>query len=155
MITLDIPTDPQLMAAVGKEALRHGQLDYVLRMTVKSILKLSIRDALDATDRQGSHGLRDRVRKLAKQKFGEGETLVRLDALLARSRRATANRNEVLHSLWARKAGKPIIRDDDGYAFRQIPTVTELEKMADDLAEAASELNDARMNGFLKEALSQ
>ena len=76
MITLDIPTDSALLAAVGKVALRHGQLDYVLRMTVKSILKLSIRDALDATDRQGSRGLRDRVRKLAKKRFGEGDTLV-------------------------------------------------------------------------------
>lgn len=156
MITLDIPTDPQLLASVGKVALRHGQLDYVLRMTVKSILKLSIRDALDATDRQGSRGLRDRVRKLAKKRFGEGDTLVRLDALLARSRRATADRNEVLHSLWARsKDGEPIIRDDDGYAFRPVPTVAELEEMADKLADAASELNDARMNGFLKEALAE
>ena len=155
MITLEIPTDPQLLAAVGKVALRHGQLDYVLRMTVKSILELSIRDALDATDRQGSRGLRDRVRKLANKRFREGETLARLDALLARSRRATANRNEVLHSLWARsKDGELIIRDDD-HSFRPIPTVAELEKMADELAEAASELNDARMNGFLKEALAE
>ncbi len=45
MITLDIPTDPNLMAAVGKVPLRHGQLDYVLRMTVKSILGLSVREA--------------------------------------------------------------------------------------------------------------
>ncbi len=69
MITLDIPTDPALLAAVGKVALRHGQLDYVLRMTVKSILKLSIRDALDATDRQGSRELRDRCQETGQEEI--------------------------------------------------------------------------------------
>lgn len=156
MITLEIPTDPQLMAAVGKVAVRHGQLDYVLTMTVKSLANLSILDALDATSRQGSRELRDRVRKLAKRTFGEGVTLVKLDALLNRCRRATDDRNVILHSLWANdKHGNPVIRDDDGYAFRSIPTVADLDKMADGLAAVASELNDARLDGFLKKALAE
>jgi len=88
-------------AAVGTISLRHGHLDYILKMTVKSITGLSIHQALDATEKQGSFDLRKRVRALAKQKFGEGETLVRLDALLTRAQRATEKRNRILHSLWA------------------------------------------------------
>ena len=156
MITLDIPTEPSLLAAVGKIALRHGQLDYVLRMTVKSILKIPVREALDATDRQSSRELRDRVKKLAKKKFGESTTLVKLDALLNRSRQATDKRNEVLHSLWAKDLqGNLVIRDDDGHSFRSSPTESELEQVASDLATIASELNNARLEGFLKEALAE
>ena len=154
MITLGIPTDPAILAAVGKIALRHGQLDYLLRMTVKSILSLSIREALDATERQGSRELRERVRKLAKQKFGEGDTFVRLDALINRARRATNRRNELVHNLWAQDLDhNPVIRDDD-HTFRPAPQLTELDAVADELTTVASELNDARLNGFLKEALS-
>jgi hypothetical protein len=68
---------------------------------VKTITHITIREALDATERQSSAALRARVRKLARQKVGEGDALVRLDALLARAGRATKRRNELLHALWA------------------------------------------------------
>ena len=54
MIYLHIPDDPSVVAAVGRIALRHGQLDYILRMTIKTLGGLSIQDALDATARLGS-----------------------------------------------------------------------------------------------------
>ena len=155
MITLDMPTDSKLMAAVGRVAIRHGQLGYVLQMTLKSIEGISVREALDATERLGSSELRRRVRKSAKQKFGDGPTLTRLDALLTRCRRATANRNEILHSLWAQdKEGNLVIRDDDGHNFRPPPTKLELKKMAGELAKVASDLNEARLSGFLRDALN-
>src|SRR5258708_10131041 len=100
MIYFKLPDDPALLAAVAKVAIRHGQLDYVLRMRVKSIERLTIRQGLDATERQGSAALRERVRKLARKKLGEGRALVLLDALLARSGRATRRRNQLLHGLW-------------------------------------------------------
>src|SRR5688572_18615969 len=121
MITLQIPKDPEVQAAIGRVALYHGQLDRVLRMTVKSILKLEVREALDATDRQGSRELLKRVRKLAKQKTGEGEVLCRLDALLNRARRLTYRRNTYVHNLWAYDAeGNPVISDDE-HAMGPIP----------------------------------
>jgi hypothetical protein len=151
--TLRIPDDPAILAAVGKVALRHGQLDHVLRMTVKIILQLSRREALDATARQGSWELRARVRKLAKQKIGEGEAFVHLDALLERSRRATDRRNEFLHRVWAYgEDGNPIIHDDD-HRSQPIPSVEDLEAVATEFAHVAFELNEARLNGFLREAL--
>ena len=155
MITLQIPEDEQVLAAVGTISIRHGQLDYILRMTVKSLLGLSIHEALDATARQGSFDLRKRIRALAKQKFGESETLVKLDALLERARRATESRNEFLHSLWAYELdGKPVIRDDD-HSFRPAPTINELREAATELATITTELNEARLEGFLKKALDE
>jgi hypothetical protein len=155
MITLDIPTDEAVLAAVGEISIRHGQLDHVLRMTIKSILNLPVRAALEATARQGSKELRERVRKLAKQKFGECEALVRLDALLDRSRRATDKRNALLHPLWARNnEGDFVIRDDDHH-LGPAPTPVEIKAVANELAAIASDLNEARLLGFLKEALEQ
>ena len=156
MITMDIPDDNSVLVAVGTIALRHSQLDYILRMTVKSILRISVREARNATARQGSRELRNRVRILAKQKFGEGETLVKLDALLNRARRATENRNDVLHSLWAQdRDGNAVIRDDDSDTFQPGPNKDDLETLANDLAIIASELNSARLDGFLKDLVKE
>ena len=49
MVRLNLPEDVNVLAAVGRVALRHGQLHRTLRMTVKSILGLPPREALDAT----------------------------------------------------------------------------------------------------------
>ncbi len=72
-----------------------------------------------------------------------------------RARRATDRRNTILHNLWAQDLdNNPVIRDDD-HTFRPAPLLAELDAVADELATVASELNDARLDGFLKEALSQ
>jgi hypothetical protein len=154
MIYPGLPDDHQVLAGIGKIALRHGQLDYGLKMAVRSLAGITIREAIDATARQSSRELRDRVRRLARKRFGEGDVLVRLDAILERSRRATESRNELLHGLWAIELdGGPVMRTH-GHEFRPIPPVAELEAVADDLAQIAKDLNFARLEGFLRDALS-
>lgn len=155
MILFHLPDDEGLLAAIGKVAVRHGQLDYMLRMTVKSLANLSIRQALDATERQGSRELRERIRKLAKQRLGEGQTLVLLDGLLARARRASARRNQLLHGLWAAHLdGEAVLRHDDE-TWHPLPTAAELDAVAVDLHDIATEINFARLDGFLKVALDR
>ncbi len=154
MITLQLPNDEQVLATVGKISIRHGQLDYCLKMVIKSILGLAITEAIDATDNQGSFELRKRIRKLAKQKFKEGEILVKLDALLTRAKRATEDRNQILHSLWAFELdGTPVIRNRD-HSFQPIPNLTRLNELAEEIYTITTDLNNARLEGFLKEALS-
>jgi hypothetical protein len=156
MIYLHIPEDPAVVAAVGRIALRHVQLDYILRMTIKTLAGLSIKDALDATARLGSRDLRERIRKLARQRLGEGAPLLRLEAILQRAAKATDRRNHLLHTLWAHELdGVPVIRDEENHTFKAISTPAELDVVAGTLAEIASELNMARLDGFLCEALKQ
>ena len=81
-IYLQIPESSKLIAAMGEVAIRQGQLDHVLKLTVKITLSISMKEALDATEFMSSSELRRRVRRLVKQKIGEGEALVRLDAIL-------------------------------------------------------------------------
>jgi hypothetical protein len=154
MIFPGLPEDQQVLAAIGKIALRHGQLDYALKMAVRSLAGITTREAIDATARQSSRELRDRVRRLARKRFGEGEVLVRLDAVLERSRQATEKRNELLHGLWGTELdGGPVMRTH-GHEFRAIPSTAEIEAAADDLAQVAKDLNFARLEGFLRDALS-
>ena len=157
-ILLGLPKDHELLALIGTVAIRHGQLDYVLRMTVKSIAGLSIAEAVDATERQGSRDLRERIRKLAKQKLGEGQALCRLDAgFFTRARRATDTRNTLLHGLWASELdGRDVVRHDSK-EWGDIPSIADLQKLADELVKIAEELNDARLDpdGFLKKALAK
>jgi hypothetical protein len=149
MIHMGYPGDP-ILVAIGKIAIRHGQLDYSLKMTVRALAGISITEAVDATHRQSSSALRDRVHKLARKRFGESVTLVRLDALLMRARRATDKRNELLHALWAHELdGDPVMRSE-GMAFRPIPTVQELEEVAGEMARITDQIMEARIHGFLR-----
>lgn len=152
MIHMGYPGDP-ILVAIGKIAIRHGQLDYSLKMTVRTLAGISIIEAVDATERESSRALRDRVRKLARKRLGESVTLVRLDALLTRARKATERRNELLHALWAHELdGDPVMRSE-GTAFRPIPAVRELEDVAGEMARITAEIMEARLNGFLHTAL--
>lgn len=155
MITLDIPQDDQLLAAVGKISIRHGQLDHVLRMTIKSITGLPFNEVFEATRRQGSRELRIRVKKLAKQRLGEGKALIGLEALLDRSQRATDKRNEKLHRVWAYNLEGDAVTRDEEHNWNPIPEIAELEKIATELADIAYRLNHARLDGFLCQALER
>jgi len=153
MIYPSVP-DKDVVAAVGRIAIQHGLLDYILRMTIKTLGGLTIQDALDATARLGSRELRERVRKLARQRLGEGPALFRLEAILHRAAKATNKRNALLHALWARKLdGDAVIRDEDSHTFRAIPKPEELHEIAVMIEAIAKELNSARLEGFLAEAL--
>jgi hypothetical protein len=148
-----LPKDQETLAAIGKIALRHGQLDYALKMAVMTLAGVTQGEAADATAMQGSRDLRRRVRQLARKRFGDGEALVRLDAILEQARQATDNRNALLHALWAHELdGRPVLRKH-GDEFGPIPTVAELAGVADDLNKIANDLHMARLDGFISEAI--
>ena len=76
MIAVDIPGDAEFLAAFGELVLRHANLDHILGMTIKTLADLRPNEALDATAYDGSRQLRERIRKLAHQRLGEGQPLV-------------------------------------------------------------------------------
>jgi hypothetical protein len=153
-LKLDIPDDVAMQAAVGRIALRHGQLDHVLRLTVKTIQSMDFKSAMRATKNQGSYQLRDRIRKLAMKKLGEGDAMVQLDVLLERAREVTEKRNRTVHNVWARKSDGELVIRDDSSTINTLPTLEQLESLADDTARIVSDLNSARLKGFLHEALA-
>src|SRR5262249_4942875 len=105
MMTFHVPDDQELLAAFGELTLRHEHLNHMLRMTIKTLARLEVGEALNATAYDGSSQLRDRIRKLAKQRLGDGEALLKLQAIVERCKRATEKRNALVHSVWASELG--------------------------------------------------
>ncbi len=154
MMMFHIPEEPDVLETVGAITLRHSHLDHILRMTIKTLGDVTIQQALDATTFEGSEALRRRIRKLAKQKLGEGEALIQLQALLERCRRVTVRRNELVHNIWARELdGDPKVRNPN-HTWEPVPTIDELNALSNELHSLTDELNKARLDGFLSEAIA-
>ena len=155
MITFHVPDDKELLAAFGEMALRHEHLNYILRMTIKTLAQLTTQEALDATTNEGSGKLRDRIRKLAQQRLGEGQPLLKLQALMERCQRVTDKRNELVHCVWAKELdGEAQLRNAD-HTSRPLPTRQELSDLSNEIRNLTNALNQARLDGFLSEALAE
>ena len=153
-VVLQLPDDTDLLAAAGSVALAHTQLEHVLRMTIKSLANLSIREALDATNILSGKELRKRVRKLLKQRVRDEAVRTKMDALLNRAARITGRRNKLMHRPWALNTdGTPVVKDEDHH-WGVPPSATDLRKLANKILQSAGELNHARLEGFLKDALA-
>jgi hypothetical protein len=114
MVYMAMPRGLNLPAAIGRVGVRHGQLDFILRMTIKSICEISPKEARRATARVMSSKLRERVESLAKKRFGDGPALLRLQALLERCRRTSEERNKLLHGVFARELDGSDLSMEDG-----------------------------------------
>jgi hypothetical protein len=155
MIDTNMPEDKDLQAAVGRLAIRHGQLDHILRMMLKSIDDITAEEAWSRTGRMTSSLLCQCVRKAAKAAIGESDAYLHLDALLIEAAGATDERNKSMHVLWA-------LGDDGEQQYRPrggprepVPTAFQLDVIADRLDSVARRLNHARRHGVLKDALVQ
>jgi hypothetical protein len=155
MISFHIPQDKDLLAAFGECALRHEHMNYILKMTIKSLADITIEEALAATKYEGSRQLRMRIKKLAKQKLGEGTPLLKIQAIMNNCEQFTNKRNDFVHGLWVSELdGDAYVRDDFGNN-RLLPTVQELTELADEIKKLTNELNVERLEGFLHQALSE
>lgn len=153
MITLDLPKEEGLLAAFGEVTVRHEQLAHVLRMTIKTLANLTINEALDAMAYKPASEIRKRICKLATQRLGEGPARLKLEAIIERCGRATEKRNRYVHSVVGKEIDGDAYQKTDDHQWQLVPTVPELKSLADDIMNLTKELNDARLVGFLFEAL--
>jgi hypothetical protein len=155
MMMFHVPEDKDLLAAYGELSLRNEHLNHILRMTIKTLARLDVSGALDATAYDGSSRLRERIGKLARQRLGEGEALLKLQAILERCRRATEKRNDMIHSVWGKELDGEAFRQGNDNNWQPLPTVAELKAIGDEILAPTKLLNDARLCGFLAEALAK
>ena len=149
-----VPSDPAVLQALGEVALRQAHVDNALRMMVKTLAELDLQEGLDATARENSSSLRRRVRKLAKQRFGEGQALCKVQALVERARRATQDRNTIMHSVCGRDVDDGITRlRGNDHTWGVFPSVEKLRALTNELRTIADEMNHERLEGFVAEAM--
>jgi len=148
---------PSTVRALGRVAIRQSQLDQMLRMTFKILAELPARQALDETLRDGSKKLRKRIRKLAKDRLGEGVAFASLQKLLKRAENATDQRNDVIHGVCGREVDDtiPQLLLNDDHSMRPFPTAEELDDLAAELVAITKELNEARLEGFISTAMAE
>jgi len=156
LMVLHVPEDPDWLRAFGRVAIVHAHLEHVLRMFIKTLANVTIEDALDATERETSSSLRDRAKKIARQRLGEGAPLIRVQALIARCKRATDQRNELIHNIigsdW--RGTKPAVFIT-GRKWGPLPTVADLTTLEANIGQLITDINHARIGGWLAVALAE
>ncbi len=145
---------PALTREVGKIVIRHGQLDHLQRLTIKSLLGISITDALykKETDKMSGE-LRERIKQLAAHQDVLDELITQIESI----GRLTKLRNDIVHSVWSRTTtGGPVkLRDQKNDLLHPLPTVKQLRAAEREMYSLFLTLNHSRLKGKLKHALVQ
>lgn len=150
-----IPEDPEWLQAFGRVSIVHTHLDHILRMLIKSLAGVTVEVALLATESEGSAMLRDRAKKLAKQQLGESPAFLQVQALLARCRRVTTERNDWIHTVIASDwLDTEAMRYREGRPAESLPSVEQLDRLTEEMHQLIGEINAARLGGWLAQALS-
>jgi hypothetical protein len=155
LLMLSVPQDRDLLAAYGELSIRHEHLTHILRMTIRTLANLEVTEALDATAYDRAAELRRRIKTLARQRLGEGEVLLKIQAILERCKRATEKRNDLIHSVWGQELDGEALRRNDDHTWAPQPTIVELQAVGAEILAVTEELNDSRLFGWLAEGLAK
>lgn len=150
-VALKLPDDPDLMQAAGGVALAHSQLELMLRMTIKTLAGLTVREALDATESSKNWELRKSITSIFRKKTKDPTLRLKLQALLKNCQRLSEKRNSLLHNAWAITGDGSLVTKGPDHAWGPAVTVDELVKLASDIADMVAKLNDERLKGFIQQ----
>jgi hypothetical protein len=151
-VALEFSGDRGLLEAAGKISLAHGQLELMLRMTIKTLTGLSVQDALDATVNSKTWELRKDIVKLFRQKTNDVTLQYKLKSLLGRCEQLSEQRNKLLHNAWAIAPDGSVVTKGEKHAWGIAPSADELNSLASEIKKCVELLNEARLNGFIRDA---
>jgi hypothetical protein len=153
MMSYHLPEDSELLAAFGAVAIRHSQLEHALTMMVKTIAELPVEDADAATAELGVAEVREIIKRIAKQAWGESPELLKVRAFMTRAKKLSSRRNDLLHALVAQELdGMPMKRSRGGN-WEPIPSANELCALANQIYELIGEMNRERLEGCIADAM--
>jgi hypothetical protein len=151
------PQDPEIVKAIGVIALRQARLDYSLRMVVQSLSTLPPDRRPKITFRVCSRDLRERIVRLARERFGSDDVLSYLEAALEECETATARHNEIMHRIVARQidGARNASMKNDSREEKPAPSAEEFRGLSDAVTQLVDNLDDGRMHGYLHEAMQR
>lgn len=153
-ITFAFP-DKEVLSAIGRLAIISGHLDYILKMTFKSLKGISIVEALQHTNKKTGTVLRKKVIDLAKERLVSGAALEELLNFIDRAWSAAEKRNQYIHNLWARQNYDQLLLQQDDLNWRTAPTKDEIDDIINEISNILVELNESRLLGSLADALDK
>lgn len=152
---LHVPTDVELLAAVGRVVITHGHLNHVLIRTIKTFAGMTIEEADYNLAKVVMPVLRARIGTLAAEKLGsDSEAYKTLMALLEDCARVTDARNKLVHYLWAsdwENREVILIGRDETLAA---PTAAQANELAATIQSITESINEGRLSGFIAQALA-
>ena len=157
-IVFQLPQNEALQAAVGRVAMAHASLEYLLRLTIKSITRKPFGDSLASTRRNMSKRLRNKILKLAKEKRFDSDTTQKLADLVFDVGALSEERNHILHRLWAELTEGDIRVSDENDKLHPLDISAEIAKLnnlADRIWAMVGKLNRARRKGWLRDAIER
>ena len=123
---------------------------------MKTLAGLSVKEALDATNRARISDVRTRIRKLFEQQKPLELEKARLEALLGAAARLSEERNKVLHSAWSEtEAGVTVRKRESDHQWVSAPLKEDVDTVTAEIMELAGEINHARLRGFIYEVVSR
>jgi hypothetical protein len=148
-LALVMPTDPNLVTALGQLVIAHTQLELVLRYMIKTLSGLDLVEALDGTAEDRMPDLRARIKQLFRDKKATATERLKLDALLLNAKQLTEKRNDYLHAVYSSTAaGQDLMKGAD-HVWGPAPTPDEVRAVTNDLLTLSKKLNEARQEGFI------
>jgi len=145
------PENKELLAAVGVVAIAHGQLEYILRMIVRTLGGLSITEALDAMQFKPMIEVRKEIRRLFSELTNDAALRLKMDALLERVRKESEQRNQLLHRPWALDQENQPLMKDEYHQWGPTPNIEKFNKLSERIYDLIREMNEARFAGFIYE----
>lgn len=148
-VKLSLPGDRGLLEAAGRVALAHGQLELMLRMTVKTLSGLTVDEALNATEKTKNWELRKEIVGLFNSKTTDRALRLKMKAMLGKCEQLSEVRNRLLHNAWAISPDGSVIMKGDRHAWGPAATENDLNELAQEIATEVNNLNSARLSGFI------
>jgi hypothetical protein len=145
-VTFEIPSDRELLAAIGELSIRHEKLNYTLRLTIKSLGSEGLEIVMRKTKYWGSTKLRNEIHERAKKILKKKE-LEAILKLIKTCESVTIKRNDLIHSLFTKKKTdeKLRIRNSTGRSS-PAPNAKEVLMLSQKIESVADSLNSFRLS---------
>lgn len=144
---LTLPKDAELLASVGRLVIANEMLNYVLRLTIKTLRDEKLTASRDATKKKTAKWLRKRVAESAVDRGMDAAVLRKLDQLLLQAENAADKRNRIVHDItYHTKSGELVLQEDNDPP-RRYPSPADIDLITSELQSVAAELNVARKDG--------
>jgi len=102
LASFHVPKDQALLAAFGEMALCHEHMNYIWKMTIKTLSGITLAEALKQTEYRSSRYLRERIKGLAAKALGEGAALRKLQGLMETCAAFTKRETILCMAFWQR-----------------------------------------------------
>ena len=150
MVNLSLPDDTRLLEAAGRVALAHGQLELMLRMTIKTLTGLTVDEALYATENSKNWELRKDIIRLFNKKTNDPVLRYKLKSILGKCEQLSKDRKRLLHNAWAISPEGSVVTKGDKHAWGPAAQPDDLQSLASEISNQVNELNEARLRGFIR-----